>query len=94
MEESTPFIPARGMRRIVFTPRPSGFRFYHTHLVAPRQCLRHSGEVGAVYIEPKNKSGNYDREVFLVLKEFEPYLRRGGDMPQDLFPEQVKLLRS
>ncbi len=30
-EEGTPFIPARGMRRIVFTPRPAGFRFYHTH---------------------------------------------------------------
>ncbi len=26
-EEGTPFIPARGIRRIVFTPRPSGFRF-------------------------------------------------------------------
>lgn len=25
-EEGTPFIPARGMRRIAFTPRPSGFR--------------------------------------------------------------------
>ena len=30
-EEGTPFIPAHGMRRIVFAPRPSGFRFYHTH---------------------------------------------------------------
>jgi FtsP/CotA-like multicopper oxidase with cupredoxin domain len=30
-EEGTPFIPAHGMRRITFTPGPSGFRFYHTH---------------------------------------------------------------
>ena len=30
-EEGTPFIPARGMRRITFTPKPSGLRFYHTH---------------------------------------------------------------
>jgi len=30
-EEGTPFIPARGKRRIVLTPRPVGFRFYHTH---------------------------------------------------------------
>jgi hypothetical protein len=30
-EEGRPFIPAHGMRRIVFTPRPAGFRFYHTH---------------------------------------------------------------
>jgi hypothetical protein len=28
-EEGTPFIPAHGMRRIIFTPRPAGFRFYH-----------------------------------------------------------------
>jgi FtsP/CotA-like multicopper oxidase with cupredoxin domain len=30
-EEGTPYIPAHGERRIAFTPRPSGFRFYHTH---------------------------------------------------------------
>jgi FtsP/CotA-like multicopper oxidase with cupredoxin domain len=30
-EEGTPFIPAHGMRRIAFAPRPTGFRFYHTH---------------------------------------------------------------
>src|SRR5690348_4956145 len=28
-EEGTPFIPPHGSRRIVFTPRPAGFRFYH-----------------------------------------------------------------
>src|SRR5215831_2757403 len=33
-EEGTPYIPARGMRRIAFTPSPAGFRFYHTHLRA------------------------------------------------------------
>ena len=36
--------------------------------------------MGPVYIEPKNNPGNYDREVFLTLKEFEPTLSRGGDM--------------
>ncbi len=30
-KEGTPYIAAHGMRRIAFTPRPSGFRFYHTH---------------------------------------------------------------
>jgi FtsP/CotA-like multicopper oxidase with cupredoxin domain len=33
-EEGTPFVPAHGMQRISFVPRPSGFRFYHTHVVA------------------------------------------------------------
>src|SRR5947207_2272549 len=30
-EEGTPFTPAHGMRRIAFTPGPTGFRFYHPH---------------------------------------------------------------
>jgi len=33
-EEGTPYIPAHGMQRIVFTPRPAGLRFYHTHVRA------------------------------------------------------------
>jgi FtsP/CotA-like multicopper oxidase with cupredoxin domain len=84
-EEGTPFIPARGMRRIVFTPRPSGFRFYHTHsrAGADLQAGQYSGQVGPVYIEPKHEPGTYDREVFLVLKEFEPSFSQGGDMAQD-----------
>src|SRR5271165_4856534 len=28
-EEGSPFVPAHGMRRIAFVPKPSGFRFYH-----------------------------------------------------------------
>lgn len=30
-EEGTPYVPAHGKRRLVFTPRPAGLRFYHTH---------------------------------------------------------------
>lgn len=33
-----------------------------------------------MYIEAKSSPGNYDREVFLTLKEFEPEFSRGGDM--------------
>ena len=36
-----------------------------------------------MYIDPKQEPGRYDREVFLVLKEFEPTFSRGGDMAQD-----------
>jgi FtsP/CotA-like multicopper oxidase with cupredoxin domain len=81
-EEGTPFIPAQGKRRIVFTPKPAGLRFYHTHVRAGANLSAgmYSGQVGPVYIEPKNEPGRYDREVFLVLKEFEPTFSRGGDM--------------
>jgi FtsP/CotA-like multicopper oxidase with cupredoxin domain len=81
-EEGTPFIPPHGSRRISFVPRPSGFRFYHTHVRAGSDLSRgqYSGLVGPVYIEPKKNPGRYDREVFLTLKEFQPTLSRGGDM--------------
>ncbi|MGB7844235.1 MAG: multicopper oxidase domain-containing protein [Candidatus Acidiferrum sp.] len=81
-EEGTPYIPAHGMRRISFTPSPSGLRFYHTHNRAGADLAagQYSGQVGPAYIEPKSSPGNYDREVFLVLKEFEPSFSRGGDM--------------
>jgi FtsP/CotA-like multicopper oxidase with cupredoxin domain len=54
-EEGTPFIPAHGKRRIVFTPKPAGFRFYHTHNRAGADLYagQYNGEVGPVYIEPK-----------------------------------------
>ncbi len=95
-EEGTPFIPAHGMRRLSFTPNPSGLRFYHTHNRAGADLAagQYSGQVGAVYIDPKEEPGRFDQEVFLVLKEFEPTLSRGGDMAQDfLFPStRVKSL--
>ena len=84
-EEGTPYIPAHGHRRITFTPGPSGLRFYHTHLVAGADLRagQYGGQVGPVYIEPAHEPGAYDREVFLMLKEFEPAFSRGGDMPMD-----------
>ncbi len=92
-EEGTPFIPARGVRRIVFTPRPSGFRFYHTHNRAGAylHAGQYSGQVGPVYIEPKGEAGSYDREVFLVLKEFEPSFSQGGDMAQDFLSPSTRV---
>ncbi len=84
-EEGTPFIPPHGSRRISFVPKPSGLRFYHTHVRAGSNLSagQYSGLVGPVYIEPKNHPGDYDREVFLTLKEFQPTLSRGGDMAMD-----------
>ncbi len=89
-EEGTPFIPAHGSRRVTFVPKPSGYRFYHTHVRAGANLSagQYTGLVGPVYIEPKNNAGNYDREVFLTLKEFEPVYSRGGDMAMNfLLPE-------
>src|SRR5487761_460042 len=84
-EERTPWIPPHGMRREIFVPGPSGFRFYHTHARAGSDLHlgQYGGEVGPVYIEPAREPGAFDREVFLTLKEFEPFFSQGGDMPLD-----------
>ena len=92
-EEGTPYIPAHGMRRIAFTPGPAGFRFYHTHLSAGTNLHlgQYNGQVGPVYVEPKREPGAYDREVFLVLKEFEPFLSRAGDMEPDFLAPATRV---
>ena len=84
-EEGTPLIPAHGRRRIAFVPGPAGFRFYHPMSRAGADLNRgtYTGQAGPVYIEPRHDPGAYDREVFLVLKEFEPSFSRGGDMAMD-----------
>jgi FtsP/CotA-like multicopper oxidase with cupredoxin domain len=87
-EELSPFVPPHAMRRIEFVPKPAGFRFYHTHVAAGRDLNRgtYTGQAGPLYIEPRQNPGAYDREVFLVLKEFLPTLSRGGDMATDILP--------
>ncbi len=92
-EEGTPYIPAHGMRRITFTPQPAGLRFYHTHnrAGADLHAGQYSGQVGPVYIEAKDEPGRHDREVFLVLKEFEGSFSQGGDMPQDFLSPATKV---
>ncbi len=93
-EEGTPFIPADGMQRIAFTPAPAGFRFYHTHVTAGADLSAglYSGQVGPVYVEPRNEPGAYDREVFLTLKEFAPFLSR-TEMPSDFLAPKNQLPR-
>lgn len=92
-EEGTPFIPAHGKWRIVFTPSPAGLRFYHTHNRAGADLAagQYSGQVGPVYIEPQHEPGRYDREVFLVLKEFEPTFSQGGDMAEDFMSPATRV---
>lgn len=84
-EENSPFIPPHGSRRVSFVPGPAGLRFYHSHQTAGANLNAglYTGQAGPVYIEPKREPGRYDREVFLVLKEFESALSRGGDMAMD-----------
>ena len=79
-EEGTPMVPAHGSRRYTFVPRPSGTRWYHTHVSAGRNLKRatYTGQFGFLYVEPASEPGRYDAEVFLALHGWEPYLGTMG----------------
>ena len=61
-EEGTPYIPAHGHRREIFVPKPSGLRFYHTHVIAGGDLSggQYSGQVGPVYIEPASPANQHN----------------------------------
>ena len=84
-EEGTPLIRAHGSARYTFTPKPSGTRWYHTHVMAGRNLKRatYTGQFGFFYIDPRSEPGDYDQEVFLALKEWEPYMSSGGEGGDD-----------
>jgi FtsP/CotA-like multicopper oxidase with cupredoxin domain len=81
IEEGTPPIAAHGSARYTFVASPSGTRWYHTHVMAMRNLKRgaYSGQFGFVFIEPKRDPGSFDQEVFLALREWDPYFSTGDD---------------
>jgi FtsP/CotA-like multicopper oxidase with cupredoxin domain len=80
-EEGTPVVRPRGSQRYSFVPRPSGTRWYHTHMPAGRDLKRatYTGQFGFLYIEPKDDPGAYDAEVFVALHGWDPYFSSMGD---------------
>ena len=80
-EEGTPMVPPGGVRRYSFVPRPSGTRWYHSHVHAGRDMKRatYTGQFGFLYIEPKEEPGRYDAEVLLTLHGWAPYLTSQGE---------------
>jgi FtsP/CotA-like multicopper oxidase with cupredoxin domain len=74
MEEGSPMIPPHGKVRYSFNPGPSGSRWYHAHTSAKVDAktvdlsrASYSGQFGFLYIQPKQDTGAYDREVFLAI---------------------------
>ncbi len=79
-EEGTPFVPPRqdgkpGTRTYKFTPTPSGSRWYHSHAMSMADLHKgtYTGQFGFVYIEPTSNPGAYDQEIFLALRDWEPF---------------------
>ncbi|HVI07547.1 MAG TPA: multicopper oxidase family protein [Candidatus Binatia bacterium] len=85
VEEGSAMIPPGGQFRYLFTPRPAGFRWYHTHAFAGRDLKRstYTGQFGGFYVEPKSDPGAYDLEFFLTLHDWNAYLAAGGDSSMD-----------
>ncbi len=81
VEEGTPMIAPRSSARYSFTASPSGTRWYHTHVMAMRNLKRgaYTGQFGFIYIEPKSEPGAFDQEVFLAMREWDPYFTTGED---------------
>jgi FtsP/CotA-like multicopper oxidase with cupredoxin domain len=81
MEEGSPMIAPGATLRYTFTPRPSGFRWYHTHTSAMHNLKRatYSGQFGCFYILPRSDASAYDLEIFLTLHDWDAYMGGSGD---------------
>ncbi len=85
-EEGTPMIAPGAKFRYAYTPRPAGFRWYHTHILAGHdfKLATYSGEFGCFYIEPKNDPGAYDQEIFLTLHDWNAYTSPSGESSMEV----------
>jgi FtsP/CotA-like multicopper oxidase with cupredoxin domain len=81
MEEGTPHIAAGASTRLTFTPRPAGFRWYHTHTSAGNDLKKsqYTGQHGFLMIEPKENPARYDQEFFLALHDWVGQLMGADD---------------
>jgi FtsP/CotA-like multicopper oxidase with cupredoxin domain len=80
-EEGTPAIAPNASARYTFTPRPSGFRWYHTHTMAMGDLTRaqYGGQHGFLFIEPRENPARYDQEFFLALHDWGGHLLASDD---------------
>lgn len=85
MEEGTPMLAAGGRARYTFTPRPAGFRWYHTHTFAGKDLHKgqYTGQHGFLMIEPRENPAAYDQEIFLALHDWDAQLLASGDGAMD-----------
>jgi FtsP/CotA-like multicopper oxidase with cupredoxin domain len=83
-EEGTPVVPPNGRRRYQFTPRPAGTRWYHSHAMAGNDLHKgaYTGQFGFLMIDSGKDPGHYDQEIFLALRDWEPFFS-SEDMDTD-----------
>jgi len=74
-EEGSPLVSPHGRRRFQLTPGPAGSRWYHSHAMAMDNLYKgtYTGQFGFVYVDGGNDPGHYDQELFLALRDWEPF---------------------
>jgi len=72
MEEGTPMIQPGASTRYIMNPKPTGFRWYHTHTFAGKNLTKaqYGGLHGFLMIEPRENPARYDQEIFLGLHDW------------------------
>jgi len=93
-EEGSPLVPPHGSRRFQLIPGPAGSRWYHSHAMAMDDLHKgsYTGQFGFVFVEGGNDPGHYDHELFLALRDWEPFFTdtmddndddtHGGPLPE------------
>ena len=81
MEEGAPMIAPGASTRLIFTPDPAGFRWFHTHTFAGNDLRKaqFSGQHGFLMIDSASTPGAYDREIFLGLHDWGGRMMPGAD---------------
>ena len=79
-EGTAPLLPSQSVR-YHFTPRPAGFRWYHTHTMAMGDLTlaQYGGQHGPLLIEPRDEPGRYDQEFFVLLHDWGGHLIASDD---------------
>jgi FtsP/CotA-like multicopper oxidase with cupredoxin domain len=82
LEEGTPGVPPHARRRYTFSPNPAGTQWYHSHIMAGRNLKRggYTGQFGMFIVEGASDPGNYDREVPLLIHEWDPHFTTEGPL--------------
>ena len=100
-EEGTPVIPPNSRRRYTFTPAPSGSRWYHSHAMSMSDLHKgtYTGQFGFLYIDPASDPGRYDQELFLSIRDWEPFFTNqmvdmDDDDPTAFQPEKPAVLNT
>lgn len=84
-EEGSPFVPPHGRSRVQFTPTPAGSRWYHSHAMAMADLQKgaYTGQFGFVYVDGGTDAGHYDEELFLALRDWDPFFTSTMDDEDD-----------